>query len=182
VIAQILAAWLWYGWGPLVAYLHVLRRVGSAAAVLEPKLYLMHSLRAFWDLLLGRGEIAFALYALTAGLPIVLAIVCWRKPVALELRFAVMLLATVLVAPHLTVYDLVILAPAMLWIADWLQSHRSSPIAWLLYLAYGLPYAGPLAQWTHLQLSVICFTALMVSFGWKLWIHRAEPSVVQVAN
>ena len=99
VVAQFLAAWFWYGAGPLIAYAHVLRRIGSAAEILEPRPYLMHSLRAFWELLLGRGEAAFVLYALTAGLMIALAIACWRKPVAIEQRFAVMLLATVLVAP-----------------------------------------------------------------------------------
>ena len=35
--AQFLAAWLWYGWGPLITYAHVLRGIGSAAGVIEPK-------------------------------------------------------------------------------------------------------------------------------------------------
>jgi hypothetical protein len=175
VVAQFLAAWFWYGSRPLIAYAHVLRRIGSAAEILEPRPYLMHSLRAFWELLLGRGEAAFVLYALTAGLMIALAIACWRKPVAIEQRFAVMLLTTVLVAPHLTAYDLVILVPALLWIGDWLQTHASRRIAWLVYLAYLLPFAGPLARWTHVQLSVICLAALMVSFGARSWAGGAEP-------
>jgi hypothetical protein len=136
----------------------------------------MHSLRAFWELLLGRGEAAFVLYALSAGLTIALAIASWRKPVALEQRFAVMLLTTVLVAPHLTAYDLVILVPALLWIGDWLQARTAPRIAWLVYLAYVLPFAGPLARWTHLQLSVICLAALTVSFGARFWAGSARLS------
>ena len=77
-------------------------------------------------------------------------------------------LATVLVAPHLTVYDLVILAPAFLWIADWLANHSSPRIAWLLYLSCLLPFAGPLARWTHLQLSVVCLSALTLTFAAQL--------------
>ena len=175
LIAQFLAAWFWYGTGPLIAYAHVLTRIGSSAKILEPKLYLMHSLRAFWELLLGRSEAAFVLYILTAGLAILLAILFWRKPVALEQRFVVMLLVTVLVAPHLTVYDLVILAPALLWIGDWLQTHAAPRIAWLLYFSYVLPFAGPTARWTHVQLSVICLAALIVSFGRQFWAEGGEP-------
>jgi len=75
------------------------------------------------------------------------------------------LLATVLVAPHLTVYDLVILAPAMLLLADWLLAQELLPatgrMGTLLYLVYVLPLVGPLARWTHLQLSVIAMSALL---------------------
>ena len=71
----------------------------------------MHSLRAFWNLLLPWPDAAFTLYILTAIGILIFAIACWRRPAPLEHRFAIMLLATVLVAPHLTVYDLVILTP-----------------------------------------------------------------------
>src|SRR5208283_4917894 len=97
-----------------------------------------------------------------------LAIACWRKPAPLHHRFAILLLATVLVAPHLTVYDLVILAPTFLWIADWLATRAVHRIAWLLYLSFLLPYAGPLARWTHLQLSVPCLAILTITFAAQL--------------
>jgi len=184
IAAQIVLVWLWYGSGPLFNYARVITHLGSAARILEPKPYLMHSLRAFWDLLLPWPDVALALYIPTAIAAVVLAIVCWRRPIPLEHRFAIMLLATVLVAPHLTVYDLVILVPAFLWIAeawiakartaDWLETRAIpataiSTIAWLLYLSYLLPFAGPLAQWTHLQLSVIIMAALLVIFSEKAW-------------
>lgn len=168
VIAQFAAAWAWYGAAPLVAYAHVLAHLGSTATILEPKPYLMHSLRTFWNLLLPWPELAFALYLLTAASALALAIVSWRSPASLHHRYAIMLLATVLVAPHLTVYDLVILAPALLWIADWLATHAANRIAWLLYLSCLLPFAGPLARWTHLQLSVVCLTILTISFAAQL--------------
>ena len=186
--AQIGAVWLWYGSGPLLIYAHLLPHLASAARILEPKPYLMHSLRAFWDLLLPWPHVALALYIPTAVAATVLTIVCWHPSIPLEHRFSILLLATVLVAPHLTVYDLVILAPAFLWIAeaciakiciaktsvaDSVQPGAGSTpaiptIAWLLYLSYILPFAGPLSQWTHLQLSVICLSALLVIFSEKV--------------
>jgi hypothetical protein len=63
------------------------------------------------------------------------------------------------------VYDLVILAPAFLLLTDWSIDHsasRSVPaLGLLLYLAYVLPLVGPLAEWTHVQLSVICFLGVL---------------------
>ena len=176
VVAQVLVAYWWYGAGPLVVYAHVLMRLGSATAILEPRPYLMHSLRAFWKLLLPWPGVAFVLYCMTALGAVALAITCWQKPVELERRYAVMLLATVLVAPHLTVYDLVILAPALLWIGDGLQT-GTARIAWLLYLAYVLPFAGPLSRWTHVQLSVICMAVLAVTLGLAFPRTRIEETV-----
>jgi hypothetical protein len=88
-----------------------------------------------------------------------------------------MLLVTVLVAPHLTVYDLVILVPALLWIADWLQAHPAPRVAWLLYFACILPFAGPLARWTHVQLSVVCLAVLVVDFGVRLWPGKTAAAM-----
>src|SRR5207249_9252054 len=54
----------------------------------------------------------------------------------------ILLLATVLVAPHLTVYDLVILAPAFLLLGDWSLQTPPHPLAQsvqaLLYISYPL--------------------------------------------
>ena len=113
---------------------------------------------------------------IVATMLVAFAIACWRRPSPLQQRCAVLLLATVLVAPHLTVYDLVILAPAFLWIAEWLQTNAAPRIAWLLYLAYILPFAGPLARWTHLQFSVIALAALAMSVGLRLRDGYAQPA------
>lgn len=82
----------------------------------------------------------------------------------MPLRYSGLLLATVLVAPHLTVYDLVILAPAMLLLGNWAlanPAHRWSPaMRVLLYLSYALPLLGVVTQVTHVQLSVVAFAAM----------------------
>jgi hypothetical protein len=89
----------------------------------------------------------------------------------LSLRYPALLLATVLLAPHLTVYDLVILAPAFLLLSDWIISQPDHPatrhLKLLLYLAFVLPLLGSLARWTHVQLSVPVMAALLYGV-WKL--------------
>ena len=64
-------------------------------------------------------------------------------------------------APHLTIYDLVILAPAFLLLANWLAREYGPTIRILLYLCFVLPLAGPLARWTHVQLTVLAMAFLL---------------------
>ncbi len=87
-------------------------------------------------------------------------------------------LATVLVSPHLTVYDLVILAPAILLLTDWLISHPSAPqgTGTLIYLTCALPLLGPFTRWTHIQLSVIVMTALLYLM-WRTTNKKDEADV-----
>ena len=90
---------------------------------------------------------------------------CWQSSLTLPLRFSALLLATVLVAPHLTVYDLVILAPAFLLLANWIaiqpDDSTAPQLKLFLYFAYALPLLGPLARWTHLQLTVPVMLAIV---------------------
>jgi len=92
-------------------------------------------------------------------------ILIWKRSQEWALRLSALLLATVLVAPHLTVYDLMILAPAFLLLSDWAiargQTSESGFIGTMLYLAYFLPLAGPLLRGTHVQLSVVAMSILV---------------------
>ena len=93
----------------------MLRNVPALLPLVEPKPYQTHSLRTFWSMLVPWAEFALTLYVLSAAVVLGLTIACWRRAdqVPLPLRYSTLLLASVLVAPHLTVYDLVILAPAI---------------------------------------------------------------------
>jgi|HubBroStandDraft_4_1064222.scaffolds.fasta_scaffold06939_5 hypothetical protein len=182
--AQLSAGAFYYGMEPLRRWLEMLRNVRAILPLLEPKPYQTHSLRTFWSMLVPWHSPAFALYFLSAAAVLGLTIACWkRKPtVPLSLRYSSLLLATVLVAPHLTVYDLVILAPAFILLADWLVSQNDARSAWwlgtLLYLTYMLPLLGPFSRWTHVQLSVIAMTATL----YAIWIISVEgnPSAAAV--
>lgn len=175
--AQLLVGVLYYGAEPLRQWIRMLQNVRAVLPLLEPKLYQTHSLRTFWSMLVPLPVLSFGLYVVSSAVILGFTIACWkRSTVPFRLRYSALLLASVLVAPHLTVYDLVILAPAFLLLADWLidEPSRSSThrLGTLLYLVYMLPLVGPFAQWTHVQLSVIAMAATV----WLIWSISRKAS------
>jgi hypothetical protein len=161
------------GMQSLVRWLRALRDVGGVLPWLEPRPYQTHSLRTFWSMLIPWPRTAFAFYLVSGIAVLGMTILCWKRTAStpLALRFSALLIATVLIAPHLTVYDLVILAPAFLLSADWLLAQAAgsggTSLGSALYSIYLLPLAGPLALWTHVQLSVIAMVAALVLI-WRL--------------
>jgi hypothetical protein len=176
--AQLLVGHLYYGSATMMDYAYHLWQVGSIYRLLEPRPYHIHSLRAFWAMLIPWPAVAFAFYVTTAMIVLGLTVRCWKSPAPLSLRYSLLLLATVLVSPHLTVYDLVILAPAFLLLADWARAHceqwQAPILGILLYLCYALPLTAPLTQWTHLQLSVPAMAVLL----WVVQHPLPEASLV----
>lgn len=175
--AELSAGVVYYGFQPLHQWIYDLLHVGKLFPLLEPKPYQTHSLRTFWTLLVPWPRLSLAAYLLTVALVLGLTIVTWKRAESLGLKYSSLLLASVLVAPHLTVYDLVILAPAILLLSDWILAQAPSSTArWLgtlLYLIYALPLVGALARFTHVQLSVIAMTAA-VWLIWRAVVH--EPN------
>jgi alpha-1,2-mannosyltransferase len=169
--AQLELSVLYYGIEPLHQWLRMVWNVRSVWPQLEPKPYQTHSLQTFWSMLLPWPAITLGLYVVNAAVVLGLTTACWKRSTALplSLRYSTLLLATVLVAPHLTVYDLVILAPAFILLADWLAGQLSTRstrwLGTLLYLVYTLPLLGPFTRWTHVQLSVVAMAAMV----WLLW-------------
>jgi glycosyl transferase family 87 len=165
-VAQLSIGGLYYGTAVMKKYLNALIHIRDVLPMLEPRPDQMHSLRAFWSLLIPWTLPAFVLYVVTCVALLGVAARCWRSHAALELRYSALLLATVLVAPHLTVYDLLILAPTFLLLTDWTirnSAASSSPaMRILMYLCYPLFLLGPLARFTHLQLSVVTMVGLLL--------------------
>ena len=164
-LVQLGVGWLAYGSAVMRDYFHALLHVRDVLPLLEPRPYQMVSLRAFWSLLLPWPQVACALYGLSAAAVLALMVRGWSGRLPLELRFSALLLATTLVAPHLTVYDLVILAPAFLLLGNAAAGSSrgaAKAVQFLLYLCYPLFLLGPLTRVTHLQLSVVALAALLV--------------------
>ena len=160
-VSQLAIAWACFGSGVVSDYFRHLLDAPFQLGLLEPKLYQLHSLAGFWQLLCRWPRIAGAGYLLSTVVVVALAFRTWQSARSLEVRFAALLLATVLVAPHLTIYDLVILAPAFLLLANWAVGEYAPTIRVLLYLCFVLPLAGPLARWTHVQVTVLAMTSLL---------------------
>jgi Glycosyltransferase family 87 len=179
--AQLAAGWIYYGTTMMLNYIQHLLHVRQILPLLEPRPYQMHSLRSFWAMLVPWGNVAFALYAVSALAVLWMTVRYWKTTAPLSLRFSVVLIATVLVAPHLTVYDLVILAPAFLLISDWSianwQDFGMHAIGLLLYLCYVLALIGPLSRWTHFQISIPALFALLWLVSRRSLSENAAPSV-----
>ena len=169
--AQLAFTRMYFGPAVMRAYFdtlwHVSRWIGSSELRLAP--IQMHSLRPFWSLLIPWTQVALTLYVLSSVAAIALAAATWKSSAPLALRFSALTLAAVLVNPHLFVYDLLVLAPALLLLVDWTLINSPHPasaaLRLLAYLAFILPLFGPLSQWTHVQLSVPVFALLL----WVLW-------------
>jgi hypothetical protein len=169
---QLALTGLYFGRDVMRSYFSMLLHSASRPSSTELSLssIQMHSLYSFWELLIPWPPGVWIAYLLATIAAVALATAIWKSSCPLALRFSALVLAAVLVNPHIYIYDLLALAPMFLFLADWSienAQHPSAPVLRvLLYLAFLLPLFGPVARWTHLQLSVIVFVAL-------LWtIHR----------
>jgi hypothetical protein len=177
-VCQILVTTLWIGWDGVSDYVSLLLSLPGSAALLAAKPAQMHSLRTFWELVVPWPTVALVLYGLSAAGVLAIVAASWNRTTDWSLRMAMLLLATVLLAPHLYVYDLVILAPAWIWLIDWFVRQSPGPrVARLLHLAYLAPLAAPFVPVIRVQLSVLCVTALLVVLARWITTQPAAPAI-----
>jgi hypothetical protein len=180
VVGQLALTWVYFGSTVMRAYFDTLWHVSRWIGIAEPGTAQaqMHSLRSFWILLAPWPAVALVLYILFSAAVLVIAAASWKSRGDLALRFSALVFAAVLINPHLFVYDLLALAPALLLLADWALGHAihpaSAPVRVLVYLAFLLPLLGPLTVWTHLQLSVPVFVG-MQALLWSI-LRSATPA------
>ena len=141
----------------------------------------LHSWRGFFEILGLPNAVAQTAYAIAAVLILSVAVRCWRSAAPLQVRYALLLIATVLVNPHGYVYDSIILMPAFLLLWDWAEQQRKAfamKFAWLIYLCYLSPLFAIVALVAHVQVSVPALTLLGL-LAIRL-THRARPSEAAV--
>ncbi|MGB8013800.1 MAG: glycosyltransferase family 87 protein [Terriglobales bacterium] len=177
-IAQLAVPALYYGADSLRAWMRIMSGVVSNVAVLEPRPYQTLSLRTFWTMLIPGRALPLALYVLSALTILGWTAAVWRRPaLPLALRYSSFLVASVLVAPHLLVYDVAILAPVFLLLSDWALAQppeSTSPMNIVLYLGYLAPLAGSITRWTHVQISVVLMSVLV----WMIWVASRRAAIV----
>jgi len=129
--------------------------------LLEPKPWQMHSLRSLTNLVPEIGTILFLLLA--AGVVLVAAAV-WRSTAPLPAKFSVLVMGSVLVNPHLFVYDAAVLALPLLWLGGWMERDRLEfrRAYWLSVYALFVLFLIPTARFVYVQLSVVVLV-------WLFW-------------
>jgi hypothetical protein len=179
--AQIGAGCLYWGPSILRQYIGALRRLPGVLPTMEPLKFDMHSWRSFFELLGLPARVALPAYLVAAALTLAVALACWRARGPIAPRYAVLLVATVLVNPHMWVYDFILLTPAFLLLWDWALADPARtvgdvfprlPIAGLrrqrlvvafqalLYFCYFSPLLGALAELDRVQASVPALSVL----------------------
>ena len=180
VIAAVVAAaaetavtFLAVGGSVMSAYWTALRTLPKIAALLEPRPG--DSLKGLFHVLVPSERVALTLYVATALVTLILSARIWRSAAPFELRASSVLLATILVSPHVNSYDLVLLGPAVFLIASWLRESDEDPrpaaLGWLLVALFIAPILVSLPAILRLQLSVTAMTAVLVVI-WRIAERR----------
>ena len=178
--AQLAFGYAYFGDSVMRAYFSMLLHSAGHPGSTELKFSAtqMHSLYSFWELLIPWPTGIWITYFISSLIVIALATRIWRSPSPLSLRFSALLLAAVLFNPHIYIYDLLILAPMFLLVTEWSIENAddlsTSALRVFLYLSFILLLFGPLARWTHVQLSVMVFASLL----WTLDRITARSSAV----
>jgi Glycosyltransferase family 87 len=162
--AQLAVVCLFAGLNSIRAYLEFAVRLPRVdALVLAVKPYQMHSIRSFW-MLLGAGRLELELWLLSSLAVLAMLARFWRRAPARDMRFAALIMAALLIDPHLYIYDAVLLAPALIVAIERARllgpTVGANAIQVGVYVLFVCLFLGPLSGITHLQLSVLVMTAL----------------------
>jgi Glycosyltransferase family 87 len=151
-------------WGPSIVTAYLRAQIGLVSDMRDEfYIHHLHSWRGFFEILGVPNAAAQTAYVIAAVLVLVLAFRCWRSAAPLEVRYAVLLIATVLVNPHGYVYDAIVLMPALLLLWDWAEQQHAAfalKFEWLLYFCYLSLFFAIVALVAHVQLSVPALTLL----------------------
>lgn len=161
-VVQIAAVLAYFGKAAVIGYVDNFREAINSAPLLEARPELMHSLKPLFSNLLPSPTLALLCYAVAAVMVAVLAIRTWNTKAPLELRYAVLVLATVLVDPHVYTYELVVLVPALMLLVSW--ALETPTAGYGLWIALACSYALPAftSRLTGIQSSVVALVLLTV--------------------
>lgn len=183
VFAQLVAIAWTMGSQAFTAYGATLAGMPSVEYLLEPDAWRMHSLRTLTRIIPApSGEVVWAVLSLGV---IVFAWRLWRSSAALDARFGAMMLATVIVNPHLFAYDAVVLAPAFIWLGGWIEATRPSVrlAYWQGVYLISVTLLMPTAAVIYVQFSVVLIAWLFWRIGRELLqAQRADPLICEGAR
>jgi len=157
----------------LGAYARMVRRMPALSGLLEPKPYNMHSLRALTQVLPPAAD--WIVWSVLAIAVIAATRIVWRSDTPVRMRFGTVVLASILVNPHLTTYDVAVLVLPIAWIGG-LLLERCIDAVWFWQLVFWISVAllAPTARWVPIQASAVLMTALFAGT-----VARAYPQVAR---
>jgi hypothetical protein len=167
----------------LVAYVDTVLGIPAMAAQLEPRPYQLHSVRVLTTLVPGAlGEVLYAVAFLLLGWQ---ASRVWRGSAPTALRLGIVIFASALASPHLTVYDATVLVLPFLWLAAWVRTDEPTGLRDVFWpLVYGLFifFLLPSALFVGVQISVLIQLALFWLAVKELRRHDSFATVPSPAS
>lgn len=165
-VTQVAASLPLTGVDPWLRYFSAVRNMSAHYFLTDTVPHQKHSLLGFFQLLVDSSVATTALTAVAAS---GLLMLWWRHRRSANARWCLPMLAvsTVLLSPHLYVYDLVVLVPGLLVAADALSrrcaTSRERIVAWTGYALLFAPFSGALAGQSRLQLSTVAMMLFVVA-------------------
>jgi hypothetical protein len=151
----------------LSAYVRALEQVPRLGDLLEP--YPGDSLRSFFKVFVPSTPLALVLYVAAALVTVYIAARIWRSDAPFEIRASGTVVATLLISPHAFPYDLILLAPVYLLLANWLLEHHSRKESWPMSLTLYASFAAPLLSVLPAPLRLQCSVTAMALLLLLLW-------------
>ena len=187
VALQALIVWSVLGTDAFAGYAAMLPTIAAHADELEPKPFQSHSIRSLTRLL--PEFLGVPVWLAAVGLVLWRTAKTWASAVPLTVRFGLVLLAAVLINPHLIVYDAALLVLPLIWFGAWLNQqpigHVGRNRQMLTVDQYGaflyalvLAFFVPSAAVIRIQISVL----LMLWLFWKVQGLAIETTPRQSAS
>ena len=171
------------GWSVLKAYLVLIPVMLQQRDLLEPKPFQGHSLRTLTRL--APDWIGVPLWAVLTALVLLCTVRAWKSSAPQRVRLGMIIVASVLVNPHVIVYDATVLALPLIWFGAYVQEESPASDAMMFWTAmYWLfvTLLAPTAQIIGIQVSVLLIlwlttllarstsaTRLVVPGGWQMF-------------
>ena len=159
-----------------LAYLRTLQSIGRLGDVLEPRPG--YALRSFFSVFVPSPPAAFACYAVAAVLVVVAAARIWRTTTCFDVRASAIVIAMVLVNPHVFEYDLIVLTPVFFLLANAIAGGAGTGLtsagwSWVVAALFVSPVLTAVPPAVRLQFSVTAMAAIL----FRLWsAGRGERS------
>jgi hypothetical protein len=174
VAAQAAVIWLAMGASVFAAFGSTLRVTVTYADWLESKPFMSHSLRAVTRLL--PDGIGVPLWLTLSGIVLWYTVRVWKSDAPLRVRLGVVMLASLLVNPHVIVYDVTLLALPLLWFGAYMlepERHTDAPAYGVLVYWLCAALFMPTAAVVGVQMSVPLMMGLLV------WMTRVTTRPAQ---
>ena len=160
---QILAVAALLGGSVVRAYVTFLPTILQHADLLDPKPFQSHSLYALTRL--APAWIGQPLWIVLAGVVIAISTKTWTTAAPLRVRLGMMILASVLVSPHLNAYDATVLALPLVWFGGYVYDREhpaETPTFWRTTYWLFVAFLAPSAVVIGVQISVLLMLWLVV--------------------